>query len=53
VDIWGVGHLIVDCGAPDLSAELINLGKQMQASTGLSAQYALEKIKSYQICNHV
>ena len=53
VDIWGVGELIVDCGALDISAELRNLGQQMQASTGFSAQYALENIKSYQTRNHV
>lgn len=48
MDIWGVGELIVQCGALDISSELLDVGKWMQASAP-SAQEALAKIKMYQL----
>lgn len=47
VDIWGVGELIVQCEALDISSELRSLGKWMQGSTAPSAQEALAKIKEF------
>jgi hypothetical protein len=49
VDMWGVGELIVQCGASDISLTLKALGKWMQGCIAPSAQEALEKIKEYQL----
>jgi len=49
VDIWGVGELILQCGALDMTSELRDLGKWMQDLTAPSAREALRKIKDYQL----
>jgi hypothetical protein len=46
--MWGVGELIVQCGAVGISSELQMLGKWMQSSAAPPAQDALQKIKDYQ-----
>jgi len=47
VDIWGVGGLIIDCKALDISSQLKDLGRWMQGSSAPSAREALDKIKEY------
>ncbi|KAI9455635.1 hypothetical protein HD554DRAFT_267293 [Boletus coccyginus] len=47
VDIWGVGGLIMDCEALDISSQLKDLGRWMQGSSAPSAREALDKIKEY------
>ncbi|KAI9566666.1 hypothetical protein HD554DRAFT_2174326 [Boletus coccyginus] len=47
VDIWGVGGLIMDCEALDISSQLKDLGRWMQGSSAPSAREALGKIKEY------
>ncbi|KAI9463172.1 hypothetical protein HD554DRAFT_2125292 [Boletus coccyginus] len=44
VDIWGVGGLIIDYRALDISSQLKVLGRWVQGS---SAPSALDKIKQY------
>ena len=51
VDIWGVGGLILDCGALDISSELRGLGEWMRGSAPPSAEEALDKILQYQSCH--
>lgn len=48
VDMWGVGELILQCKALDVSSKLSGLGEWMQGPEMPSAQEALSKIKEYQ-----
>ena len=47
VDVWGVGGLIIDCNALDISSQLNGLGRWMQGSSTPSAREALDRIKEY------
>lgn len=52
VDIWGVGELIIQCRALDISSELHKLARWMQGSIAPSAQEALDKINGYRLSLH-
>ncbi|GJJ06718.1 hypothetical protein Clacol_000914 [Clathrus columnatus] len=45
VDMWGVGGLILRCEGLDVSSELRELGRWLQAVPAPSAQEALNKVK--------